>query len=57
MQNRVELLHRLDLFKKTVPSFTQTGMGFLQTRSKSSVALRAKSMVMSLAQVAQHSGP
>merc|ERR1719378_907230 len=40
----------LDLFKKTVPSFTQTGMGFLQTRSKSSVALRAKGMVMSLAQ-------
>merc|ERR1719230_2126635 len=43
----------LDLFKKTVPSFTQTGMGFLQTRSKSSVALRAKSMVMSLAQVSR----
>jgi len=43
----------LDLFKKTVPSFTQTGFGFLQTRSKSSVALRAKSMVMSLAQVSR----
>jgi len=43
----------LDLFKKTVPSFAQTGMGFLQTRSKSSVALRAKSMVVSLAQVSR----
>merc|ERR1719324_1140587 len=40
----------LDLFKKTVPSFSQTGMGFLQKSSKSSVALRAKSMLISLAQ-------
>jgi len=40
----------LDLFKKTVPSFSQTGMGFLQKSSKSSVALRAKGMLISLAQ-------
>jgi uncharacterized coiled-coil DUF342 family protein len=40
----------LDLFKKTAPSFSQTGMGFLQKSSKSSVALRAKSMLISLAQ-------
>merc|ERR1719247_2956605 len=43
----------LDLFKKTVPSFAETGMGFLQTRSKSSVALRAKGLMMSLAQVSR----
>jgi uncharacterized small protein (DUF1192 family) len=43
----------LDLFKKTVPSFTQEGMGFLQKSSKSSVALRAKMMVVSLAQVSR----
>merc|ERR1719453_3006 len=40
----------LDLFKKTVPSFTQTGMGFLQKSSKSSVALRANLIMVSLAQ-------
>jgi len=43
----------LDLFKKTVPSFTQEGMGFLQKSSKSSVALRAKMMMVSLAQVSR----
>merc|ERR1719421_1851564 len=43
----------LDLFKKTVPSFTQEGMGFLQKSSKTSVALRAKMMVVSLAQVSR----
>merc|ERR1719359_2762210 len=43
----------LDLFKKTVPSFTQQGMGFLQKSSKSSVALRAKMMVVSLAQLSR----
>merc|ERR1719377_44725 len=41
----------LDLFKKTVPSFSQTGMGFLQKSSKSSAALRAKGMLISLAQM------
>jgi len=43
----------LDLFKKTVPSFTQEGMGFLQKSSKTSVALRAKMMMVSLAQVSR----
>jgi len=43
----------LDLFKKTVPSFTQEGMGFLQKSSKSSVALRAKMMMVSLAQTSR----
>jgi chromosome segregation ATPase len=43
----------LDLFKKTVPSFAQTGLQFLQKSSKASVALRAKGMVMSLAQVSR----
>merc|ERR1719178_91862 len=43
----------LDLFKKTSPSLTQTGMGFLQKSSKSSVALRAKMMMVSLAQVSR----
>merc|ERR1719395_38961 len=43
----------LDLFKKTVPSFTQEGMGFLQKTSKSSVALRAKGLMVSLAQVSR----
>merc|ERR1719218_95577 len=40
----------LDLFKKTIPSMVQTGMQFLQKSSKSSVALRAKGMLMSLMQ-------
>ena len=44
---------RLDLFKKTSPSFTQTGMGFLQKSSKSSNVLRAKGMLVSLAQVSR----
>merc|ERR1719454_1548132 len=43
----------LDLFKKTSPSFTQTGMGFLQKSSKSSNVLRAKGMLVSLAQVSR----
>merc|ERR1719265_2089033 len=43
----------LDLFKKTVPSFAQTGLQFLQKSSKASVALRAKGMVMSLAQISR----
>merc|ERR1719313_623205 len=40
----------LDLFKKTIPSMVQTGMQFLQKSSKSSVALRAKGLLMSLMQ-------
>jgi hypothetical protein len=43
----------LDLFKKTVPSFAQTGLQFLQKSSKASVALRANGMVMSLAQISR----
>jgi chromosome segregation ATPase len=43
----------LDLFKKTVPSFTQTGLQFLQKSSKSSVALRANGVLMSLAQISR----
>merc|ERR1719265_1495230 len=41
----------LDLFKKT--AFTQTGMGFLQKSSKPSVALRAKTIMVSLAQMSR----
>ena len=44
---------RLDLFKKTSPSFSQTGMGFLQKSAKSSKVLRAKGMLVSLAQVSR----
>merc|ERR1719305_1255763 len=40
----------LDLFKKTIPSMVQTGMQFLQKSTKSSVALRAKGLLMSLMQ-------
>merc|ERR1719171_776832 len=40
----------LDLFKKAVPSMVQTGMQFLQKSSKSSVALRAKGLLVSLMQ-------
>merc|ERR1719473_1351857 len=40
----------LDLFKKTIPSMVQTGMQFLQKSSKSSVALRAKGLLVSLMQ-------
>jgi len=43
----------LDLFKKTSPSFSQTGMGFLQKSAKSSNVLRAKGMLVSLAQVSR----
>merc|ERR1719428_1322112 len=43
----------LDLFKKTAPSLTRTGMGFLQKSSKSSNVLRAKGMLVSLAQVSR----
>merc|ERR1719269_318458 len=43
----------LDLFKKTSPSFSQTGMGFLQKSAKSSKVLRAKGMLVSLAQVSR----
>merc|ERR1719213_1078338 len=43
----------LDLFKKTAPSFSQTGMGFLQKSAKSSKVLRAKGMLVSLAQVSR----
>merc|ERR1719424_1330650 len=42
-----------DLFKKTVPSFAQTGLQFLQKSSKASVALRAKGMIVSLAQISR----
>merc|ERR1719408_403324 len=40
----------LDLFNKTAPSFAQQGMGFLQKSSKSSVALRAKAIMVSCLQ-------
>merc|ERR1719185_3902 len=40
----------LDLFKKTVPSMVQTGMQFLLKSSKSSVALRAKGLLVTLMQ-------
>merc|ERR1719243_554617 len=40
----------LDLFKKTIPSMVQTGMQFLQKTTKSSVALRAKGVLVSLVQ-------
>merc|ERR1719271_1091189 len=40
----------LDLFKKAVPAMVQTGMEFLQKSSKSSVALRAKGLLVSLMQ-------
>merc|ERR1719201_2633490 len=40
----------LDLFKKTIPSMVQTGMQFLQKSTKSSVAMRAKGLLMSLVQ-------
>merc|ERR1719393_898501 len=44
----------LDLFKKTVPSMVQTGMQFLQRGSpKSSMALRAKTVLVSLMQKSQ----
>merc|ERR1719172_101388 len=44
----------LDLFKKAVPSMVQTGMQFLQRGSpKSSIALRAKTVLMSLMQKSQ----
>merc|ERR1719247_1228284 len=43
----------LDLFKKAVPSFAQQGMGFLQKSSKSSVALRAKAIMVSLVQTSR----
>ena len=43
----------MDLFKKTAPSFSQTGMGFLQKSAKSSKVLRAKGMLVSLAQVSR----
>merc|ERR1719305_424342 len=42
----------LDLFKKAVPSMVQTGI-FLQKRSKSSIALRAKTVLTSLMQKSQ----
>merc|ERR1712093_73345 len=40
----------LDLFKKTIPSMVQTGMQFLQKSTKSSVAMRAKGLLVSLVQ-------
>merc|ERR1719172_383264 len=40
----------LDLFKKTLPSMVQTGMQFLQKSTKSSVAMRAKGLLVSLVQ-------
>jgi len=44
----------LDLFKKTAPSLVQSeGMGFLQTNAKLSSVLRAKNMMVSLAQVSR----
>merc|ERR1719388_174047 len=44
----------LDLFKKTLPSMVQTGMQFLQKSTKSSVAMRAKGLLVSLAQTGAH---
>merc|ERR1719172_415511 len=44
----------LDLFKKTLPSMVQTGMQFLQKTTKSSVAMRAKGLLVSLAQTSAH---
>merc|ERR1719146_568185 len=43
----------LDLFKKAVPSMLETGMNFMQKSSKSSIALRAKTELMSLMQKSQ----
>merc|ERR1719454_234447 len=43
----------LDLFKKTIPSMVQTGMNFMQKGTKSSVALRAKTVLVSLMQKSQ----
>merc|ERR1719454_735239 len=44
----------LDLFKKTVPSMMQTGYQFLQkSKGKASIALRAKTVLMSLMQKSQ----
>merc|ERR1719484_362093 len=43
----------LDLFKKAVPSMMQTGMNFLQKGSKPSIALRAKTVLVSLMQKSQ----
>merc|ERR1719301_109465 len=40
----------LDLFKKTIPSLVQTGMQFLQKSTKTSVAQRAKGLLVSLMQ-------
>merc|ERR1719224_67511 len=40
----------LDLFKKTIPSMVQTGMQFLQKSTKSSVAIRANGLLVSLMQ-------
>merc|ERR1719473_2270063 len=44
----------LDLFKKAVPSMVQTGMQFMQRKSKKSVALRAKTVLVSLMQKSQN---
>merc|ERR1719443_1823885 len=43
----------LDLFKKAVPSMVQTGMQFMQKNSKHSLALRAKTVLLSLMQKSQ----
>merc|ERR1719443_962442 len=43
----------VDLFKKAVPSMVQTGIQFMQKSSKSSMALRAKTVLMSLMQKSQ----
>ena len=44
----------LDLFKKTVPSMVQTGYQFLQKgKGKASIALRAKTILVSLMQKSQ----
>merc|ERR1719454_1416211 len=43
----------LDLFKKAVPSMMQTGMNFMQKTSKKSIALRAKTVLVSLMQKSQ----
>merc|ERR1719274_469672 len=43
----------LDLFKKAVPAMVQTGYNFMQKKSKSSIALRAKTIMMSLVQKSQ----
>merc|ERR1719155_51287 len=44
----------LDLFKKTLPSMVQNELQFLQKSTKTSVAQRAKGLLVSLAQTGAH---